>query len=286
MLTVVKRVAQKRATDPQYGNVQTFLERLLVEVVSGNYRHFLHERVAFGAESERPEELCWPPLLAVERQVSGLFTSALSAVCPVSRPEDSIRRHDAKAKKGRTTLRRGRIDFAALYGSRHIGLELKRISMSALSGTSKVRATDLMGLARKWKQVNEQAASALTHMRAYKTEYHRPVTIGLLVVRISRTVTSAKTVDEVRDTAGTRMHAIVKELGSGMRPSPDFLAHYIPPPEMQAFFGNWGKPREEHQVFPGVIFVAGVHGRRANGPLKPANSKRPPRRAAAKSPAA
>lgn len=74
MLTVTRPVAQQRATNPQYGNIETFLERLLVEVVAGNYRHFLHERVAFsagpGTESERPEEQCWPPLLAIERQVS------------------------------------------------------------------------------------------------------------------------------------------------------------------------------------------------------------------------
>lgn len=285
MLTIVRRVAQKRATDPQYGNVQTFLERLLVEVVSGNYRHFLHERVAFGPISERPEELCWPPLLANERQVSGLFFSALSAVCPVSRPEESIRRQiSSKRKNGRPTVHHGRIDFAALYGARHIGLELKRVSISSLTGRSKVSAASRRGLTTLWGKVDEQAGTALSHMRQYKEEYHRPVTIALLVIRVTRTVTSAKTVEEVRSASASRLQDIIKELESGMRPRPDFLAHYIPPPEMQALFGNWGKDHDEHRIFPGVIFAASVHGQRAKSPKGKAAPaiKRRPRRPAAK----
>lgn len=37
MLKVLKQVALKGATDPRHGNVQTFLERLLVEVTAENY---------------------------------------------------------------------------------------------------------------------------------------------------------------------------------------------------------------------------------------------------------
>src|SRR5579862_4770486 len=88
MLKVVEGVRLLGATDPQHGNVQTFLERLLVEAVAGNYRHFLHERLAKAQQyPEAPEQYCWPPLMSNERQVGGLFASALSSVCPVSRPE-------------------------------------------------------------------------------------------------------------------------------------------------------------------------------------------------------
>lgn len=292
MLTVVKPVSQKRATDTRYGNVQTFLERLLVEVVAGNYRHFLHERVAFGAEPERPEELCWPPLLAMERQVSGLFSSALSSVCPVSRPEESIyRERPSKRKNGKATQVAGRIDFAALYGSRHIGLEVKRVAISSRSGT-KERTKERKVLAGRWKVVDDQAATALGHMKEYKAEYHHPVTIGLIVIRVSETVTSAKTVEDVRDAAGERLKRVVQDVDKSMVPKPDFVAHYVPPPEMQAFFGDWGRG-DQHRVFPGVIFAATVHGnlpsaakKKASAPKKPAPGKRRPRSSPAKKTAA
>ena len=72
MLKVVEGVRLLGATDPQHGNVQTLLERLLVEAVAGNYRHFLHERLAKAQQyPEEPEQHCWPPLMSNERQVGG-----------------------------------------------------------------------------------------------------------------------------------------------------------------------------------------------------------------------
>lgn len=38
MLKVVAKVSLKQATDPQHGNVQTFFDRLLVEVDVDNYQ--------------------------------------------------------------------------------------------------------------------------------------------------------------------------------------------------------------------------------------------------------
>jgi len=266
MLMVAKGLAQRRATNPEHGNVQTFLERLLVEVVSGNYRHFLHERVAFSSQKgvpvERPEELCWPPLLANERQVSGLFSSALSAVCPVSRPEEAIRRPVVGRRGKVKRSRNGRIDFAAVFGTRHIGLELKQIPISSLKAGTKQGAEELRGLKHRWTTVSRQAGEALVHMRGYKDEYHHPITVGLLVIRVSRKVSSAKDPYEVRTEVADRMKDIVSSVTASIRP--DFLAYYTPPPEMQALLGNWGNNREEHRVFPGVIFAASVHARQAN----------------------
>jgi hypothetical protein len=280
MLTVTRPVARPRATNPQYGNIETFLERLLVEVVAGNYRHFLHERVAFSArpgnESKRPEELCWPPLLAIERQVSGLFFSALSSVCPVSRPEQRVRR--PILAKGRKAPKEsaGRIDFAALYGSRHIGLELKQIPISSLKAGSKQGADDLRGMAAKWKKVSHQASTALQYMRDYPLEYHHPITIGLLVIRVSRKVSSRRDPNELQRELSAQLPEIVGSVQSSIKP--DFLAYYQPPPEMQVLLGNWGNGREDHRVFPGVIFAASVHMRQPSRKAPAKTAKREPQK--------
>ena len=72
MLTVLSEVALKRATNHELGNVQLFLERLLVEVVSENYRYFLSEHMSYRHRVKQDANTrCWPPLLANERQVSG-----------------------------------------------------------------------------------------------------------------------------------------------------------------------------------------------------------------------
>lgn len=283
MLTVTKPVAQQSATNPQYGNVETFLERLLVEVVAGNYRHFLHERVAFlaksGNELTRPEEQCWPPLFAIERQVSGLFFNALSYVCPVSRPEERVRRPAVAKGKGRETSKdsAGRIDFAALYGSRHIGLELKQIPISSLKADTKQGADDLKGMAAKWEKVSHQASTALQHMRAYSQEYHHPITVGLLVIRVSRKVSSRRDPIELQRELSDQLPKIVSSVNSSIKP--DFLAYYQPPPEMQVLLGNWGNNRDEHRVFPGVIFAASVHMRQPNQKAPAKASKHKPQSA-------
>lgn len=280
MLTITQPVVQPRATDPQYGNIETFLERLLVEVVSGNYRHFLHERVAFSAklgnESKRPEEQCWPPLLAIERQVSGLFFSALSSVCPVSRPEQRVRR--PAVVKGRKAPKEsaGRIDFAALYGSRHIGLELKQIPISSLKAGTKQGAADLRGLAARWKKVSHQASTALQYMRDYPLEYHYPITIGLLVIRVSRKVSSRRDPYELQRELSEQLPEIVRSVESSIKP--DFLAYYQPPPEMQVLLGNWGSDRGAHRVFPGVIFAASVYMRQPNKKAPANTPKSAPRK--------
>lgn len=287
MLTVTRPIAQSRATNPEYGNIEAFLERLLVEVVAGNYRHFLHERVAFLAshrkESERPEEQCWPPLLAIERQVSGLFFSALSSVCPVSRPEQRVRR-PALAKGRRVSkASAGRIDFAALYGSRHIGLELKQIPISSLKAGTKEGAEDLRGMAARWKKVSHQASTALQYMRDYPLEYHHPITIGLLVIRVSRKVSSRRDPYELQRELSKQLPEIVSSVQSSIKP--DFLAYYQPPPEMQVLLGNWGNDRHEHRVFPGVIFAASVHTRQPNRKAVAKKAKRVPEKRPAKKPA-
>lgn len=254
MLTVMKQVNLKLATDPARGNVQTFLERLLVEVTAANYRYFLNELLVVKADAkkgEKPEHMCWPPLLANERQVSGLFASALSTLCPISRPEHSISR-TREGDDGEVT-RGGRIDFLATYGNRDIALELKRLPISSIG-----EAEEKQVLVDRWSEVSTQSKEALAHMRAAEQNtYLAPVSIGLLVVRISRKVTSKKSHEAVRGDAAASLEKVLKGVLKATKP--DFLAYYKPPVEMQTVRG-WGQDGSEFRVFPGVIFAAIVHG--------------------------
>lgn len=255
MLKVLNQVSLKRATDPQHGNIQTFLEQLLVEVVSGNYRYFLNEHLINSApDLDEAEAYCWPPLLANERQVSGLFANALASVCPVSRPEFAIFRPGVEGKRGKVGPdRNGRIDFFATYGKRCIGLELKQVPISSLGD-----ATTKRGLLTHWESVKKQSGEALSHLRSSPRNYPHPVTVGLLVIRVSRKVSKRKTPADVRQEAANQMQSILRDVNSRLKP--DFLAHYVPPLEIQAFLG-WGKNEDEYRVFPGVIFAGIVHGR-------------------------
>lgn len=251
MLYVAKKLALKNATNSAFGNVQTFLERLLVEVVSGNYRYFLHEHLMHAStKEEEPEAYCWPPLLANERQVSGLFSAALAAVCPVSRPEFAIRRVKGAGQEADSSS--GRVDFYAMYGNRSIALELKQ---KAISTKGDVSGKD--GLAHQWKTVSSQAEDALKHLRNDPKQYPHPIAIGLLVIRVSIKVTSGKTAEEARLAAGQKMPDLTKEVQKAIKP--DFLACYTPPTEMQTFLR--GKSSDEARVFPGVIFAAFIPGR-------------------------
>lgn len=255
MLKVDKEVSLKLATDPARGNVQTFLERLLVEVTAENYRYFLNELLLVKPMPDvTPESLCWPPLLANERQVSGLFATALSALCPVSRPEYSIsrKRNSKDGDDEGEAPRSGRVDFLATYGSRDIALELKRCPISSIGD-----AKEKLGLANKWSDVKTQSKEALTHMRAERESYVAPVSIGLLVIRLSRKVTAAKSAAAVRESGASGLKKVVDEVRKALKP--DFLAYYRPPVEMQCITG-WGKDGSEYRVFPGVIFAAVVHG--------------------------
>lgn len=254
VLTLVSNVSLKLATDPLRGNVQHFLERLLVEVVSENYRYFANEHVDLQRKGlSPPAHYCWPPLMANERQVSGLFATGLSRVCPVSRPEHPVSRQPKGDDDGEaSTSASGRIDFLALFGSRHIGLEIKRSTISTV-GDAKSKST----LTKRWNSVKGQAKSALVHMRGMREEYVAPVTIGLLVIRVNRTVTKRRDPEAERDVAAVALPQIVERVKALTKA--DFLASYAPPPEMQVSYG-WGVDLDQYRVFPGVVFAAVVHG--------------------------
>jgi hypothetical protein len=254
MLEVVQSLSSARAKNAEHGDMQTFLERLLLEVISLNYRYFVQERLAWGKVGA--ERWCWPPLLANERQVSGLYAQALSQVCPVSRPELGITRSQSKDQldEGRATESNGRIDYFATYGRRSVGLELKRVAVSTFADKF-----SWGNLKRNWKKVDEQALQCLQYMRKTPADFPYAVGVGLLVVRVGRTIAQA-TSETARVDAEARFGELTPAMQKAMKP--DFLAVYRPPREMQVSDG-WGKNQDKSAVFPGVLFAASVHVRAA-----------------------
>lgn len=256
MIITKKSVGLKRATDPKRGNVQQFLDRLLVEVVSENYRYFLTEHLSMGDPPEaNPEQRCWPPLLSNERQVSGLFAIGLSRVCPISVPEHPIARFDKVAtdEEVATESRSGRIDFLAYFGNRSVAVELKRCCISTLG-----HAGEMNSLGKLWAEVENQSKEALVHMRKENKYYVSPVSIGLLVIRVGRKVTKLKSPEKERAATASLLPNIADRVFKLTKA--DYVSHYLAPAEMQVSFG-WGNSEAESMVFPGVVFAAVVHER-------------------------
>jgi hypothetical protein len=264
VLTVHTQLKLKGATNPGKGDVQVFLQRLLVEVIGANYRYFLNEHLAYcNFGQSDPEQLCWPPLLAKEREVSGLFANALSTICPVSRPEHAIRRSSRDDNSDETPVdKSGRVDFLALYGSRYLGLELKRVPISTLVDiTKRVRVID------QWKAVSKQSKEVMTHMRSLKSAYPNAIGLGLLVIPVSRSVATRMDSDVVRGELAQELPTWADGLKTSLKP--DFLAYYKPPLEMQVMQG-FGKDQKKKKVFPAVFFAAVVHGQAERVVKRPA----------------
>lgn len=255
MITSVTRIKLKRATDHARGNVQQFLERLLVEVVSENYRYFLTEHLYFGTDdkpSHQPEHRCSPPLLSNERQVSGLFATGLSRVSPVFRQEHPISRSNRTAADNDDRLSlAGRIDFLSYYGNRDIALELKRCPISTVGAPGFKK-----GLTAQWNAVSKQSKDALAYMRTMRNNYTSPVSVGLLVVRVGRKVTVRRDLEQARADAANALPGVAAAVNDLTRA--DYVSFYTAPREMQISSG-WGESEDQYVVFPGVVFAAVVH---------------------------
>ena len=97
-------------------------------------------------------------------------------------------------------------------------------------------------------------------MRDPSQRYEFPVSIGLLVIRVSRTVTARKEIENERNTHTESLSDITENIKKTTRA--DFLGCYKNPPEMQVSHG-WGENEDQYRIFPGVIFAAVVHGNTA-----------------------
>ena len=256
MLQVLSRISSKRATDYKRGNVQQFLERLLVEIVAENYRYFLAQHLWYEEESTKNGTDTWTPLLNGEREVSGLFAAALSRVSPISSPEFPITR--AKSSEDGEALSGGRVDYVACFGNREVGLELKQHAISTKKGSDTNE-----GLRAKWDSVESQSRQVLKYMRK-DGFFESPVSIGLLVIRVGCKVNRNIARKEDWKTAFESARADAEKGLIGEATTikkalkPDFLAYYKAPYEMQISSG-WGENEDEYRLYPGIIFAGVVH---------------------------
>lgn len=253
MLKIVDRVQLSRATNPEYGNVQFFLERLLVDIVAANYRYFLNDHLAKSkSQHAEPHKICHFPLLENEKQIQGLISSALSGFCPVFRPEFSLV---------------GEVDFMVTHGEREIALENKQVKVASVSA-------EIPKFEKKWKEVVAQSKRRMVAMKSNRARFRHPASIALLMVRPSRKITLTAKSDPqeraeiVREEALKDFHEGAMTLGKaatnlrgvgGEKLIAHFVAKYEFPREMQIISG-WKS--EKHvggeRVFPGVVFLANV----------------------------
>lgn len=255
MLKIVKEIKLSKARDAEHGNVQYFLERLLVDVAAANYRYFLNDYLSKARTGqEDPHKACHFPLLDNEAQVSGLFASALSGFCPVFRPEFPLDGH---------------VDFMVTYGEREIALENKQVVVSTVTDGG-----DVSRLEDRWKSVVEQSRRRLECMSAEPQRFRHPASIGLLIVRVSKKVNAGGKSDPIAKAEKTLEAALsdfrvgAKKLGEavgkkGSNMWAHFVASYEYPREMQLMAGwKHEKLTGDERVFPGVVFLAHVCSRK------------------------
>ena len=222
------------ATSGELGDVNHFIENVLVEVVTENYRQLMSESLIRN-EDEDAMQLD-PPLRANERILSGLFSNAISRVAPRSRPEariDRIRRpaDDENSDGDDIKSSAGRVDYLAWYGNRVVAVELKagRVNVKNPAATSKLQG--------RWSSVNNQAQTAQTTLRARQKEdkraYPSPISMALMVVAAQSKVSmeEAKLLD---NEVATLRDELVEAVG-GLSKRPQFIATYTFPPEFRRF---------------------------------------------------
>jgi hypothetical protein len=259
MLEITKRITLKGATNAAAGDVQVYLEQLLVEVIAANYRQFLSEKTERTRKNgiENAEYSCWPPLFANERQVSGIFASGLNAMCPSTLAEHKIHRDLERSDEENELLgKAGRVDFMSSFGNRYIGLELKRVPVGITAGG------DYTVLKNKWKEVQQQSKDAQTYMRQkeFRESYPNGTGVGLMVIRVAKQVSEKRNIPEEIQNLSDK--SVVVDIASEIEAllKPDFFAIYTPPAEMQAVCG-FGKNSDAFKIFPKILFAAVVHGK-------------------------
>ncbi len=223
------------ATHDKSGNLNNFIENVLVEVVTENYRQLMSEAIIRSEGDDGAMQLD-PPLRANERILSGLFSNAISRVAPRSRPEariDRIRRpaDDENSDDNDSPSSAGRVDYLAWYGNRVVAVELKagRVNVKNPTVTSKLQ--------ERWNGVNDQAQTAQTTLRARQKEdrraYPSPISMALMVV-VAQSKVSLEEAD-LLDNGVVGLRDGLAGVVGGLNKRPQFIATYTFPPEFRRF---------------------------------------------------
>lgn len=165
MIDVIKSFKGKSASDGYAGDLTDFLNSLLLELATENYRQMLAEKLL----TSDFNQLIDPPLRGNESEVAALFAKAFSKIVGLINPEPTLKR-----SKGT-----GKLDYLVWYQNRTIALELKATKIDyRAAGVPKK-------LVKALNSAIEQAIDAQTHLRSLMHSDRRvksPVALALVLV--------------------------------------------------------------------------------------------------------
>jgi len=282
MLRIVKQFGSKTPTDSEAGDINQFLQNILVEVATENYRQLMYEKLFLSGTDSHLD----PPLRSNERILSGVFAIALSKIAARSRTEVRIDRSeyadsqsslekDKDEESSNTPKKKsGQVDFLAWYGKRVIAIELKMAGMDC----SKPELTN--PVCHRWDVANKQAKEAQTYLRVRQKEdggrYPSPVSLALMVIVGRCSVPSDKQLKtEESDSLEKRKKFETEESNflvklRELEPTPSFVALYTFPEEFRRLaHRKEGKPKDlpgKEMYTPFVGFVARTHVNREVAP--------------------
>jgi hypothetical protein len=260
MLSLIKTAKVKSAS----GDVNTFLKRILIEVVAENYKQMLYENLA-NTEGLSPLD---PPIRANERIMSGLFGNAISVVADRSRPEARIDRDETQANPEIESpkSKAGRVDYLAWYGKRTFAIELKMSYMDCTSSALRKKVK------KPWTTLVKQTLDAqnclLKRNEDDPARYPDPISIGLMVVvgkhALSKNITQAdldqKLDDHLQEFKSSLLNlSVIDGQDEEIDPdtAPEFVATYIFPEDFRSQARRKKGVATNAEVYiPFIAFVA------------------------------
>ncbi len=231
MLVIHRQIRGKNAGNATAGDSNSFLQRIIIEVVTDNYRQMLAEAVT------DPMDGCGlrldPTLRANERGISGMFASAIGRVSSRYRAEARVDRPGLLEEVGDVDSSAGRVDYLAWYEHRIFGVELKAGSMSAEN------SEPTEGLQELWNKTVNQTQQVQNYLRSQsqedKVHFPKPVSLALLVVIGRRKMAEDRVADLDAQIVTTRSNFIngLQKIGKSRRPQ--FTAVYTFPEQFRVF---------------------------------------------------
>lgn len=194
MLKIHRTFRGKTAQDAEKGNANELLQRILIEVVTENYRQMMFEYQALEPEFKQDAlTLLDPPLRANEKVISGLFSNAIARIAPRSRPEARIDRSEILIASEMANkeddfsdgnppkkIKHGRVDYLAWYSNRVFAIELKSAPMNC----ENPKATE--AIKNRWRDVTQQTKGVQKHLKnlvsSDRSRYPSPISIGIMVI--------------------------------------------------------------------------------------------------------
>ena len=239
MLKIHEKFKSVNANNFEHGNINHFLQNVLIEAATENYRQTLQEYLYESENSNGEPVHLDPPLRANERVISGIFFQALSKTSLRARPEVRIDRlknnqytnpgEEDNEDEGKENSA-GRVDFIAWTSNRTIAIELK-------TGTMNIQSSEFnAALSKRWKTVCKQIQTAQNYLRDIAENdslaVTNPLSLSIRIVVGQRNIkrNAVQKMDE-------EIEQITDDFSQALRnsadPSPQFIATYTFPQEFR-----------------------------------------------------